>query len=114
MADNQTDKIILSDAANKRIATLLQSEPDGTILRLCVIGGGCSGFQYDYSFTQGAIEDDDLVLGDHGAVVAIDAVSQNFLKGATIDFVSDLMGQSFQIKNPNVVAACGCGTSFSV
>ena len=107
-------KISLSSSANDRIATLLKSEPEGTLLRLSVIGGGCSGFQYDYSFTQEPATDDDLILGTNGAIIAIDSMSQEFLGGAQIDFVSDLMGQSFQITNPNVVASCGCGTSFSV
>ena len=106
--------IILTDRAARRIAKILSGEPAGTALRVSVEGGGCSGFQYKYDLVKDAPSDDDLVLSRDGAAVLIDSVSVQYMDGSEIDFVDDLMGQSFQIKNPNAVASCGCGTSFSV
>ena len=83
------------------------------MLRVAVNGGGCSGFQYAFDIAQER-QVDDLVSSREGAVVLVDAVSLDFLRGATIDFVNDLIGQSFKINNPNATASCGCGTSFSV
>jgi iron-sulfur cluster assembly accessory protein len=105
--------ISLSDNAAKRIATILKDEPEGTMLRVSVDGGGCSGFQYKYDLTTQRI-DNDLVIEKLGAIVLIDDISQPFLAESEIDFVTDLMGASFQIKNPNVTASCGCGVSFSL
>ena len=82
-------------------------------LRVSVSGGGCSGFQYNFDLDP-ARSDDDLVIERDGAVVVIDAVSRPFMVGSEIDFVDDLLGQSFQIMNPNATASCGCGTSFSM
>ena len=106
--------VVLTPSAAKRVAAILSQEPDGTILRISVAGGGCSGFQYEYNLVPDDSSDDDLVLEGSGAKVAIDSMSLEFMGGSEIDFVDDLMGQSFQIKNPNAVASCGCGTSFSV
>ena len=83
------------------------------MLRIAVNGGGCSGFQYAFEITQHS-QDDDLVVERDGAVVLIDSVSLDYVKGSEVDFVDDLIGQSFKIHNPNAVAACGCGTSFSI
>ena len=105
--------IILSDSAAKRIAKIVASEPQNTMLRVSVEGGGCSGFQYKFDLVQ-ARDDDDLALEKDGAVVLIDPISVAYMEGSVIDFVDDLIGASFQIKNPNATAACGCGTSFSV
>ena len=105
--------VSLSANAARRIARIVAKEAPGTVLRISVEGGGCSGFQYRYDLvTERA--DDDLVLERDGATVLIDPVSLPFLEGAEIDFVSDLMGQSFRITNPNATASCGCGTSFAV
>jgi len=83
------------------------------MLRVAVTGGGCSGFQYDF-----LIDDtktgDDLVIEKAGAVVLIDPMSLDFLKGSEIDFADEMIGASFKVKNPNATASCGCGTSFSV
>jgi iron-sulfur cluster assembly accessory protein len=106
--------VTLSDSAVRRIARILAAEPAGTALRVSVEGGGCSGFQYRYDLVQDDPEADDIVLVRDGAKVLIDAVSLDYMGGSEIDFVDDLMGQSFQIKNPHAVASCGCGTSFSV
>jgi iron-sulfur cluster insertion protein len=103
----------LSDRAAKRISAILSKESGGTMLRLAVTGGGCSGFQYNFALDEARM-DDDLVLTKDGATVLIDPVSLDFLTGAEIDFTDDLIGQAFKINNPNATASCGCGTSFSV
>lgn len=109
-----SDDVILTDRAAKRVSSILSKAVDGTVLRISVSGGGCSGFQYEYNLVQEKATDDDLVLAKNGAVVLIDSVSLEFMGGAEIDFVDDLIGQAFQINNPNAVASCGCGTSFTV
>ena len=85
----------------------------GAALRISVKGGGCSGFQYAFDIEKTRADDDVAVTRD-GATVLVDPVSLEMLKGAELDFVDDLMGQSFRVKNPNAVASCGCGVSFSV
>ncbi|WP_375645788.1 HesB/IscA family protein [Bartonella sp. AA56HLJMS] len=103
----------ISDVAAKKIAQILLREPDKIALRISVEGGGCSGFSYKYDLVSEMCEDD-FVLKKDGAVVFIDLLSLPFMEGAEIDFVDDLMGQSFQIHNPNAVSSCGCGVSFSI
>ena len=103
----------LSDRAAKRISAILARESGGTMLRLAVTGGGCSGFQYNFALDESRMADD-LVLEKDGATVLIDPVSLDFLVGAEIDFTDDLIGQAFKINNPNATSSCGCGTSFSV
>jgi iron-sulfur cluster assembly accessory protein len=105
--------VTLSERAARRIGTILKAEPAGSMLRVSVEGGGCSGFQYKFDIEQ-ARADDDLVLARDGAVVLIDPVSQQYMAGSEIDFVDDLIGQSFKIINPQATASCGCGTSFSI
>ena len=105
--------ITISDRAAKRVADILSGEDNGTMLRVSVSGGGCSGFQYGFSLDD-TRADDDLVLEKAGATVLIDSVSVMYLEGSEIDFVDDLIGSAFKINNPNAVASCGCGTSFSV
>jgi iron-sulfur cluster assembly accessory protein len=102
-------QVVLTDRAAKRVLRILSKEPEGTVLRISVAGGGCSGFQYEYNLVQESPADDDIVLERNGATVLIDTLSLEFMGGAEIDYVDDLIGQSFQIKNPNVVASCGCG-----
>jgi len=106
--------VAVSDAAAARIAKVLASEPDKDALRISVEGGGCSGFSYKYELVKGSREKDDLVIERAGATIIIDAVSLPYIAGSTVDFVDDLMGQAFKIDNPNAVASCGCGTSFSI
>jgi iron-sulfur cluster assembly accessory protein len=106
--------IVLTERAAKRVARILSAEPEGTVLRVSVEGGGCSGFQYRYDLVQESPAEDDLVLARDGATVLVDPLSLQYMQGAEIDFVDDLIGQSFQIKNPNSVASCGCGTSFAL
>ncbi|WP_208434304.1 HesB/IscA family protein [Bartonella taylorii] len=103
----------ISDVAAKRIAQILLNEPDKIGLRISVEGGGCSGFSYKYNLVS-EMSEDDLILKKDGAIVFIDSLSLSFMEGAEIDFVDDLMGQSFQIHNPNAVSSCGCGVSFSI
>ena len=99
--------------AAKRIAFLASKEAKPVMMRVAVLGGGCSGFQYKFDIARDRA-DDDLVLSREGAVVLIDPVSVNYMAGSQIDFVDDLIGQSFKINNPQATASCGCGTSFSL
>ena len=105
--------VTVSDKAARRIGEILKSEPAGTMLRVSVEGGGCSGFQYKFDMER-AQAADDLMIARDGAVVLIDPVSVNYMAGSQIDFVDDLIGQSFKINNPKATASCGCGTSFSI
>ena len=105
--------VSLTPRAAKRIAEILKDEPGQPMLRLAVTGGGCSGFQYDFCLDESR-SDDDLVIARDGATVLIDPVSLDFLKGAEIDFVDEMIGAAFKVKNPNATSSCGCGTSFSV
>lgn len=109
-----TDTLTITDRAAARINAIVAKEAAGTVLRLSVDGGGCSGFQYRYDLVHEAPTGDDLVLEKGGATVLVDSISLPFLAGSELDFVDDLMGQSFQVKNPNATASCGCGTSFSI
>jgi len=109
-----SNDVILTDRAARKIGRILSKEPEGTVLRIAVSGGGCSGFQYEYKLVREKPANDDLVLAKDAATVLIDSLSLEFMGGAEIDYVDDLIGQSFQIKNPNAVASCGCGTSFAV
>ncbi len=106
-------EVTLTDRAARRIGEILKSEPPGAMLRVSVEGGGCSGFQYKFDVEQ-IRADDDLVLVRGGATVLIDSVSVQYMSGAEIDFVDDLIGASFKINNPVAATSCGCGTSFSL
>ena len=105
--------ITVSERAARRIGEILKTEPAGTMLRVSVEGGGCSGFQYKFGI-ETAKADDDLVLARDGATVLIDPVSVQYMAGSEIDFVEDLIGAAFKVKNPKATASCGCGTSFSL
>jgi iron-sulfur cluster assembly accessory protein len=106
-------EIQVSERAAKRIGEILQGEPNGTMLRVSVEGGGCSGFQYKFDMERERAQDD-VVIEREGATVLVDSVSAPYLAGAEIDFVDDLIGAAFKINNPNATASCGCGTSFSI
>ncbi|HUC51870.1 MAG TPA: iron-sulfur cluster insertion protein ErpA [Xanthobacteraceae bacterium] len=108
-----TGNVTVTERAAHRIGEILKGEPSGTMLRVSVAGGGCSGFQYKFD-TERAKADDDIVIEKSGATVLIDPVSLNYMAGAEIDFVDDLIGSSFKINNPQATASCGCGTSFSL
>ena len=109
-----TGPITVSIRAAKQVAHLLNTEENPTqALRVSVSGGGCSGFQYGFSFDD-QTNDDDIVINKEGVTVVIDVVSAGYMAGSEIDYVEDLIGASFQVKNPNAVSSCGCGTSFSL
>jgi iron-sulfur cluster insertion protein len=103
----------LSESAAKRIRTMLSGEPDGSFFRVAVNGGGCSGFQYEFSIDT-ARQDDDRIFVSHDVEVVIDEMSLELVDKAELDYVQDLMGSYFSVSNPNATASCGCGTSFSV
>ena len=107
------DAITVTDRAARRIGEILRREPPGTMLRVSVEGGGCSGFQYKFDMERTQAEDDILIRREAAAVL-IDSVSLNYLAGSEIDFVDDLIGASFRVNNPQATASCGCGTSFSI
>jgi iron-sulfur cluster assembly accessory protein len=105
--------ITLSERAVRRIAELLATEQAPALFRVSVEGGGCSGFQYRFDLVPEKAPDDILIERD-GARVVVDPISLGFVRGAELDFVDDLIGSQFKLNNPNVTAACGCGTSFSI
>jgi len=105
--------ITVSERAARRIGDILKGEPSGTMLRVSVEGGGCSGFQYKFD-TDRTKATEDLVISRDGAVILIDPVSVNYMAGSEIDFVDDLIGASFKVNNPQAKASCGCGTSFAL
>jgi len=111
----ETERVFLiTESAAKRVAELLVEEDvPGAMLRVYVSGGGCSGFQYGFSFDD-ARNADDLVFERDGIRVVVDEVSLDLLGGAEIDWVESLGGAAFQIRNPNATSSCGCGASFSV
>ncbi|HYW59716.1 MAG TPA: iron-sulfur cluster insertion protein ErpA [Xanthobacteraceae bacterium] len=108
-----TAAVTMTARAARRIGEILKAEPAGSMLRVSVEGGGCSGFQYKFGFEQ-AKAADDLVLAQDGATVLIDPMSVKYMAGAQIDYVDDLIGASFKVNNPVATASCGCGTSFSI
>jgi len=105
--------VTVTERAARRIGEILREEPAGTMLRVSVEGGGCSGFQYRFDTERDKAEDD-IVIERAGATVLIDPVSLNYMAGSEIDFVDDLIGSSFKINNPKATASCGCGTSFAL
>ena len=105
--------VSLSASAATQINVIMSKQESQKFLRVSVEGGGCSGFQYKFDFADKP-DPDDLILERDGAKVLIDPVSLDFLGGSEIDYTQELIGSAFKIRNPNAVAACGCGTSFSV
>ena len=113
MSDSErTLPVSISASAARRLNKVLGDDP-AAALRISVKGGGCPGFQYAFDIEKGSA-DDDLVVTRDGAKVIVDPVSLEMLVGSELDFVDDLMGQAFKVKNPNAVASCGCGVSFTV
>ncbi len=103
----------VTPSAAKRIAFLASKELKPVMMRVAVLGGGCSGFQYNFSFEEASNTDDMLIERD-GAKVVVDATSMELLKGSELDYVEEMVGAAFQVKNPNATSSCGCGNSFSV
>lgn len=118
MTDASTDTpeqtVRLSASAAERIAWLIEQEgqPD-LMLRVTISGGGCSGFQYGFGFDQ-TVNAEDRTFERGGVRVVVDEVSLELIAGSEIDFVEDLIGASFKIKNPKATASCGCGSSFAI
>ncbi len=105
---------VFTDAAAAKVSELIQEEGNPALkLRVFVTGGGCSGFQYGFTFDEIANEDDTLVE-KNGVTLLVDPMSYQYLVGAEIDYVESLEGSQFTIRNPNAVSTCGCGSSFSV
>ncbi len=106
--------ITVTEAALAKVADILAEENNPKVkLRTFVQGGGCSGFNYGFTLDEEQ-NDDDFVIEKPGAVILVDAMSMQYLQGATIDYKEELMGSQFVISNPNAVSTCGCGSSFSV
>jgi iron-sulfur cluster assembly accessory protein len=110
---NISAAITMTENAAKRVGAIVSKEADGSALRVSVNGGGCSGFSYAFNI-DALVKEDDLIIQRDGVKILIDPISVEYMKGATIDFVDDLMGQSFRINNPMATSGCGCGTSFSL
>jgi iron-sulfur cluster assembly accessory protein len=108
-----SENVTVSERAARRIGQILKTEAPGAMLRVSVEGGGCSGFQYKFDVDH-AKAPDDIVIARDEAVVLIDPLSLQYMAGAEIDFVDDLIGASFKVANPNATASCGCGTSFTI
>ena len=103
-----------SDAAARKVKELIDEEGDQSLmLRVFITGGGCSGFQYGFTFDED-VNEDDTTLVKNGVTLLIDSMSYQYLVGAEIDYKEDLQGAQFVIKNPNATTICGCGSSFSV
>lgn len=109
---SETPALTISANAARQLIQVLAADP-GAALRISVKGGGCSGFQYAFDVEKGRAEDDFVATRD-GVTVLVDPVSLEMMNGAELDFVDDLMGRAFKVKNPNAVASCGCGVSFSI
>jgi len=116
MVENYIPSVIqISDGAVNKILSLADSEDDtnNLNLRVYVTGGGCSGFQYGFSFDK-VIDEEDTCITKDGANLVIDSLSLQYLQGSTVDYTEDLMGSKFVITNPNATTTCGCGESFSI
>lgn len=108
-----TTDLTLSPAAAKRIQAIGAEEGRAVMLRVAVEGGGCSGFQYQFNLVD-EVQPDDLKVECDGAAALVDVISLALLKGSEIDFVDELAGAEFKIRNPNAKSSCGCGVSFSI
>ena len=106
--------LAISQSAALRVARLIEMEGNPALmLRLTVSGGGCSGFQYGFDFDD-KVNDDDRVFERDGVKVVVDEISLDLLAGSEVDYVEDLAGAAFQIRNPNAASSCGCGNSFAI
>ena len=105
--------VTLSPNAARRLHKISEAEGHPVMLRVAVDGGGCSGFQYRFDLVDSA-EPDDLKVERDGAAALVDVISLALLKGSEIDFVDELAGAEFRVRNPNAKSSCGCGVSFSI
>ncbi len=113
-ADVETQSVSMTASAAKRVAAMIvQDGGSGLMLRVSVSGGGCSGFQYGFSFDD-AVNADDRTFDRDGVTLVVDEVSLDLLAGSEVDYVEELIGASFQINNPLATSSCGCGSSFSI
>tara|TARA_B100001750_G_C15142001_1_gene415164 strand:- start:3 stop:335 length:333 start_codon:yes stop_codon:yes gene_type:complete len=109
-----SEQLSLTDRATARISYIIKKEKkDNAVFRISVSGGGCSGFQYTFA-VEDSYSKDDTILKKEGLIIAIDPSSMNFLKNSEIDYIDDLIGSSFKVKNPKATSSCGCGMSFSI
>ncbi len=107
------EPIIFTDSAAAKVGALIAEEDNDNLkLRVYISGGGCSGFQYGFTFDE-EVNDDDTQIENGGVTVLIDAMSVQYLDGAEIDYKEDVSGSQFVIRNPNASTTCGCGSSFS-
>jgi len=116
MTDTMTPdtELVFTDAAARKVGELIREEGNPNLmLRVFVSGGGCSGFQYGFTFDE-VVNEDDTTMEKNGVTLLIDSMSYQYLVGAEIDYKEDLEGAQFVIKNPNATTTCGCGSSFSV
>ena len=114
MLETYTPSVLqLTEGAINKILTLSETEESQINLRVYVTGGGCSGFQYGFSFDK-LIDEEDTCITNSGVSLVVDPLSLQYLSGSTIDYIEDLTGSKFIIKNPNATTTCGCGESFSI
>lgn len=107
------NQITIEQSAADKLKALLEEEDDKNIkLRIFVEGGGCSGFQYGFTFDDNTNEDD-FIIEEHGVTILVDSMSMQYLQGSNIGYKKSLMGEQFEIKNPNATSKCGCGSSFA-
>jgi len=112
--DSKKQKIIFTNSAANKVKNLILEENNSKLnLRVFIRGGGCSGFQYGFTFDED-IAYDDMKITNHDVTLLIDPMSYQYLIGAEIDYKSDLNGEQFVIRNPNAKVTCGCGSSFSI
>jgi iron-sulfur cluster insertion protein len=113
VADELPPPLVFTDSAADKVKQLVDEEGNSDLkLRVFVQGGGCSGFQYGFTFDE-VVNEDDTQMAKNGVTLLIDAMSLQYLMGAEIDYKEDLQGAQFVIKNPNATTTCGCGSSFS-
>lgn len=106
--------VSLSSSAAERVAQIIKAQGNPDLkLRLSVSGGGCSGFQYGFDLVEKG-EDDDIIVEKDGVTMLVDSMSLLYIMGAEVDYVTDMVGSSFQVTNPNAQSSCGCGSSFAI
>lgn len=111
--DEISDEIIISESAKEKIADLLSHETPESFLRVAIMGGGCSGFQYLFGFDTELADDDITHKWENGRVI-VDSMSMDYIKGATLNYVNEFDGEFFSVDNPSAQSSCGCGSSFSI